>query len=146
MRAPTLKQFDDVEQVADRARQPIEPDHDQDFARTELTQQTSQRAWRMGRCRRRFLEDCRAAGGAQLIALRIGALFVRGDPRVADQTVDGGAFPGWWLGHAGCSLRGDSLYNSTMCLQMAVCRGGRGYRACSGAATVPLRSQLAGSH
>ena len=47
-----------------------------------------------------LFEDRGAAGGAQFVELRIGALFLGGDARVADQAACGGGFSGFRRRHA----------------------------------------------
>ena len=103
MRALGLELLDDGEQVADRAGEAIEPDHDQGFAGADLAQQARQHRPAAIGAGGVLLEDVGAAGGAQFVELRIGALLLGGDARVADQTADGGVFSGWWLDHAGAA-------------------------------------------
>ena len=90
-----LQLLDDGEQVADRARQAIEPDHYQGFAGSDLVQQARQHGPAAIGAGGVLFEDRGAASGAQFVELRIGALFLGGDPRIADQAADGGAFSGW---------------------------------------------------
>ena len=99
MRALRLELLDDGEQVADRAGEAVEPDHDQGFAGADLAQQARQHRPGAIGAGGVLLEDRVAAGGAQLVELRIGALFLGGDPRVADQTAQRGGFPGICLHH-----------------------------------------------
>ena len=87
-----LQLLDDRQQVADRARQTIEPDHDQGFARADLVQQPCQHRPAAIGAGGVLFEDRGAAGCAQFVQLRIGALLVGGDPRIADQSADDGAF------------------------------------------------------
>ena len=94
MRAAGLELLDDGEQMADRAGQPIEPDHDQGFAGADLAQQAGQHGPAAVGAGGVLLEHGGAAGGAQFVELRIGALFLGGDPRVADQAACGGGFSG----------------------------------------------------
>ena len=93
MRALGLELLDDGEQVADRAGEAIEPDHDQGLAGADLAQQARQHRPGAIGAGGVLLEHRGAAGGAQFVELRIGALFLGGDPRVADQTARGGRFP-----------------------------------------------------
>ena len=96
--------FNDGQQVADRAGETIEPDHDQGFAGTDFAQQARQHGSAAIGAGGMLLEDCGAAGGAQFVKLRIGALFLGGDACVADQAAGGGMFSGFWLHHVGCAL------------------------------------------
>ena len=96
MRALGLELLDDGEQVADRAGEAIEPDHDQGFAGVDVAQQARQHRPAAIGAGGVFLEDRVAAGGAQFVELRIGALFLGGDPRIADQAAWDGRFSGLW--------------------------------------------------
>jgi hypothetical protein len=51
-----------------------------------------------------LLEDGVAASGAEFVGLRIGALFFRGDPDVADQAAWGRRYPGFQLHHLACRV------------------------------------------
>ena len=76
MRPHVLQLLDDGEQVADRAGEAVEPDHDQGVAGLDGAQQAGQdRAAAVG-AGGVFLEDVGAAGRLQLIELRIRALFL----------------------------------------------------------------------
>jgi hypothetical protein len=90
LRALGLELFDDSEQVADRAAEAIEPDDDQGLARADLAQQARQN--RPGTIRAGGMRGV-AAGGAQLVELRIGAPFFGRDPCLADQTAHGCGSP-----------------------------------------------------
>ena len=92
MRAARFELLDDGEQVADRAGEAIEPDHDQGFAGADLAQQARQHRPAAVGAGGVLFEDHVAAGGAEFVALRVGALFFGGDPRVADQAAGGGCF------------------------------------------------------
>ena len=87
--------FDDGEQVADRAGEAIEPDHDEGLAGADLAQQARQHGAAAIGAGGVLLEDRVATGGAQFVALRIGTLLLGGDPRIADQTA-------WCGGFASC--------------------------------------------
>ncbi len=89
--------FDDGEQVADRAGEAIEPDHDEGLAGADLAQQTCQHGAAAIGAGGVLLKDRVAAGGAQFVALWIGPLLLGGDPRIADQTA-------WRGGFASCCL------------------------------------------
>jgi hypothetical protein len=89
--------FDDGEQMADRAGETIEPDHDEGLAGADLAQQARQHGAAAIGAGGAFLEDRVATGGAQFVALRIGTLLLGGDPRIADQTA-------WRGGFARCCL------------------------------------------
>jgi hypothetical protein len=86
MRAAGFELLDHREQVADRAGEPVQPDHDEGFVRADLTEQAREdRAAAIG-AGGVFLEDGVATGGTQFVALRIGALLFGGHAGVADQT------------------------------------------------------------
>ena len=92
MRAGGPELLDDREEMADRAGQAIEPDHEQGFAWADLVQQARQH-WPAAVCAGGVLLEHRgAAGRAQLVELRIGALFLGRDPRIANQTAWRGGF------------------------------------------------------
>jgi hypothetical protein len=68
----------------------VELDHDQGLAGADLAEQARQRRpGAIGAGGRVFLAYRVAVGGAQLVGLRIGALFFGRDPRVADHTTCG---------------------------------------------------------
>jgi hypothetical protein len=76
MRAVALKLFDDRKQVADRAGEAVQPDHDQGLAGADLAQQTGQhRAAAIGPGSVLLVHDV-ATGSAQLVKLWIGALLL----------------------------------------------------------------------
>ena len=86
MRPLGLEVLDDGEQVADRAGEAVEPHDDQGFAAAYLVQQARQH-WPGAIGTGGVLLAYRvAAGSAPLVELGIGALFLGGDPCVADQT------------------------------------------------------------
>ena len=95
MRTAGLELLDDGEQMADRAGEPIKPDHDQGFAGADLAEQTRQYRPASIGTGRVFFQHRVAAGGAEFVELRIGALFLGGDARVADQSAGKGGFPGF---------------------------------------------------
>ncbi len=97
MRAARLELLDDGQQVADGPCEAIQPDHDQGLAGTDVAQKAGQDRTTTVGAGAMLLEDRIAAGRARLIELRIGALFLGGDPRVADQAASCGGFPGFWL-------------------------------------------------
>ena len=76
MRALGFELLDDVEQMADRPGEAIEPDHDEGLAGSDLAQQARQ--YRAGAISAGgvLLADRIAAGGAQLVELRIGVLLL----------------------------------------------------------------------
>ena len=113
MRAIGLELLDDGEQVADRAGEPVEPDDDQSFAGSDLAKQTRQYGPGSIGARRVFLEHRLAARGAEFIELRIGALLLGGDTRVADQAAGEGGFPGFRRHFANRSSFEGHFYNST---------------------------------
>ena len=87
-RPPGIERLDDLEQVGERAGQPVDADHDQDSPRP----QRSRARFSSGRARSPP-DPCsrmngRAAGRLQGVDLRIGRLLVGGDAGVADQRHD----------------------------------------------------------
>ena len=92
MRASGLELLDDGEEMADRAGEAIEPDHDQGFAGADLVQQARQHRPAAVCAGGVLLEHRGAAGRAQFVELRIGALFLGRDPRIANQTAWRGGF------------------------------------------------------
>jgi hypothetical protein len=85
MRALGLELFDDGEEVADRAGEAVESDHDQRLAGVDVAQQAREHVPRAISAGGVFLVYGGAAGGAKVVELRIGALLFGGYPRVADQ-------------------------------------------------------------
>jgi hypothetical protein len=71
--------------MADRAGKPVEPDDDQRVAGGDIAQQARQHRARAVGAGGVFLVYGGAAGGAQFVGLRIGALFLGRDAGVADQ-------------------------------------------------------------
>jgi hypothetical protein len=65
MRPRFFQLFDDGQQVADRAGEAIEPDHDQGFAVADLAEQARQHGSAAIGAGGMFFEECGAAGGAQ---------------------------------------------------------------------------------
>ena len=113
MRAISLKLLNNSQQMADRPREPVESDYDQRFTGADLAQQACQdRPGSIG-ARRVFLHYRFAARGAKLVELRIGALLLRGDTRVADQSAGEGGFPGFSRQFVNRSSLGFGFYNST---------------------------------
>jgi hypothetical protein len=111
MRAIGLELLDDREQVADRAGEPVEPDHDQGFARADLAEQTRQyRSASISPGRVPFQHRF-AARGTKFVELRIGALLLGGDARVSPR----GGREGWISG-VSSALR-DSLLSRMALLQ-----------------------------
>jgi hypothetical protein len=90
MRASGFELLDDREEMVDRAGQAIEPDHDQGFAWADLVQQARQHRPAAVCAGGVLLEHRGADGRALLVELRVGALFLGRNPRVANQTA--------WLG------------------------------------------------
>ena len=112
-----LELLDDGQQMADRAGETIEPDHHQGFAGADLAQQARQHGSAAIGAGGVLFEDCGAAGGAQFVELRIGALFVGGDACIADQAACGGGFPAFRRhGEGSMALSDGRFYNSTRCL------------------------------
>jgi hypothetical protein len=95
--------LDDREEMADRAGPAIEPDHDQGFAGADLIQQARQNR-PAAICRWRAPRATAAQPAAQFVELRIGALFLSRDPRVADQTAWRGGFR-QFVGMSSAALR-----------------------------------------
>ena len=135
MRPCGFELLDDGQQVADRARQAIKPDHHQGFAGTDIAQQAGEHRPAAIGAGGVFFEDGGATGGAQFIELRIGPLLVCGDARVADQAAYDGGFAGLCRRHVDSSSSGARFYNSTRCLETTVCRRGRMFKALSCRAT-----------
>jgi hypothetical protein len=72
--------------MSNRAGQSIQPDHHQGLSGSDFTQQLRQhRATAIG-AGGVFLQHVRTTGGAQLVNLWVGALFIGRDARVADQS------------------------------------------------------------
>ena len=115
MRPRCFQLLDDGQQVADRTGETIEPDHHQGFAGADLAQQARQHGSAAIGAGGMLFEDCGAAGRAQFVELRIGALFVGGDACIADQAACArfsgvsAAWRGLWPCHG-------AYYNSTRCL------------------------------
>ena len=116
MRAAGLELLDDGQQMADRTGKAVEPDHDQRFAGGDVAQQARQHRPAAVGAGGVLLEHGGAAGGAQFIALRVGALFLGGDPRIADQAACGGGFLGFGWHGGGATLVRAHFYKSTRCL------------------------------
>ena len=104
MRACGLQLLDDGEQMADRAGEAIEPDHYKGLARADIAQQTRQDGPIAIGAGGVFFKNGGAAGCAQFVELRIGALFFGGDAGVADQTACNGGFSDFWRSHVGCAF------------------------------------------
>ena len=85
MRALGLELFDDGEEVADRAGEPVEPDHDQRLAGADVAQQAREHWPRAISAGGVFLVQGGAAGGAKVVELRIGTLLFGGHACVSDQ-------------------------------------------------------------
>ena len=117
MRAAGFELLDDGEQVADRAGEAIEADDGEGFAGADFAEQAGKdRAGSIG-ARGMLFEHGLAAGGAEFVELRVGALLFGGDAGVADQAVGGGSVLRGFRRHsarvAGVLGR---FYRSTMCL------------------------------
>ena len=76
MRALGFELLDDIEQVTDRPGKAIQSDHDKGLAGPDLAQQTCQHRPGAIGAGGMLLADRVTAGGAQLVELRIGALFL----------------------------------------------------------------------
>ena len=114
MPAAGFELFNDGEQVADRAGEAIEPDHDEGLAGADLAQQARQHGAAAIGAGGVLLEDRVATGGVQFVALRIGTLLLGGDPRIADQTAWRGGFPSCCL-YDEVGPPGRRFYRSTRC-------------------------------
>lgn len=85
MRAFGRQLLDDIEQVAHRARQAVEPNHNEDVAGADLANKPGEgRAGPRG-AGTMLLDDCVASGRPQLHLLRFRRLLVRGHARIADK-------------------------------------------------------------
>ena len=93
MGAAGLKLLDHGEQVADRAGEAVEPDHDQGFTGTDLAEEPRQNGARSISPGRVLFKHSFAASGAEFVELGIGALLLGRDTGVADQTAGEGGFP-----------------------------------------------------
>ena len=93
-----LKLLDHREQMADGTGQAVEPDHDQGVAAADFAEDPSKHRPVAVCPGRVLLVDGAASGGAELVALGIGALLIGGDPGVADQA---GGGSGEGRGHGG---------------------------------------------
>ena len=113
MRAGGFELLDDREEMADRAGQAIEPDHDQGFAGADLVQQARQHRPAAVCAGGVLLEHGGAAGRAQLVELRIGALFLGRDPRIANQTAWRAACGGFVGMSSGALAERGAFYKST---------------------------------
>ena len=78
--------LDDVEEMADRASEAVEANDDQNVAAADFAHQPCKLRPGSRSARPMFLVNRRAAGGAQLIGLRVGGLILRRDARVAQKT------------------------------------------------------------
>src|SRR5271157_3288800 len=107
MGAALLQAVDDVEEMADRAREAVEADDDENIAWSDLAHQSCE-LWPSARgARPVFLVNCRATGRAQLIGLRVRCLVLGRDASVAQKTscrTDWGAGEGS-AGHESLLLR-----------------------------------------
>jgi len=65
--------------MADRAREPVEADDDEDVAAADLAHQLRQHRTRARRAGSVLFMDDPAAGGAQFVDLRVGGLILGGD-------------------------------------------------------------------
>jgi hypothetical protein len=77
MRPRCFQMSNDGQQVADRAGETIEPDHDQGFAGTDFAQQARQHGSAAIGAGGMRLEGCDASGRAEFVKLRIGAVETR---------------------------------------------------------------------
>jgi hypothetical protein len=76
MNAAFFKALNDLQQMADRSCKAIQPDNDKHIAGGKLAQQSRQNRTGPRRTRSMLLENPLAAGGAQLVHLRIMDLIV----------------------------------------------------------------------
>ena len=113
MRAVGLELLDDGEEVADRTGEPVKPDDNQGFARADLAEQSGQYRPVSISTGCVFFKHHVATGGAKLVELRIGALFLGGHPRVAHEAAGKGGFPRFRRHFANRSSFEVYFYNST---------------------------------
>ena len=78
-------QFGDVQQIAGRARQPIEAVHNHHIAAAEMIEQPRQFRTIAARARELLFVNPRAAGLAECGALKVEVLIVGRNPRIPDQ-------------------------------------------------------------
>ena len=96
MRAALLERFDDLQQMADRARQPVEADDDEHLAALDLANELGEhRPGARGAGAMLLVNDC-AAGGAQLVELGVGRLLLGRDAGVADEAAGGSEWGRGW--------------------------------------------------
>lgn len=89
MRAALGQVLDDREEMAHGTGQPVQPHDDEDVAGADLAEQPGEgRAGSRG-ARAVLGHDLDAAGGAQLLRLRVGLLLLGRDAGIADQTAAG---------------------------------------------------------
>ena len=88
MRAARFELLDNREQVADGAREAVEPDDHQGFARTDVAQQPCQHGPAAVGAGSVLLQDGVAAGCAQFVALWVRTLLLGGNPRIAHQVAE----------------------------------------------------------
>src|SRR5208283_3218451 len=121
VRAEHFQLLDDGQQVADRAREAVQPDHDQGLAWANVAQKASQhRSFAVGAGGVLF-QDRVTACRAELVELGIRALLLGGDPRIADQAARGGGFPGFWRHQVRpCVSSGVALPSSVQLVPLAV--------------------------
>jgi len=86
MRPGRFQPLDHGQQVADRAGEAIQPNHNQGLPAADVAQQACQHRPAAVSAGGVLFEDRRAACCAQFVELRIGALVFGGNARVADQT------------------------------------------------------------
>ena len=85
VRAARLELLDDREQVADGAGEAVEAHDDQGVAGPDVAQQPGQHGPAAVGAGGVLLQDGGAAGRVQLVALRVGALLLGRDPRIAQE-------------------------------------------------------------
>src|SRR5208282_1859489 len=133
--AVLLQALDDVEEMTDRAGEAVEADDDENIAGSDLAHQSGE-LWPSARgARPVFPVNCRAAGRAQLIGLRVRGLVLGRDASVAQKTscrTDWGAGEGS-AGHESLLLR--------RCGPVCTISEVAGKRPFAGASELPVRAR-----
>lgn len=84
MRAALLERFEDLQQMADRARQPVEAHDDEDLAALDLAHELGEHRPGARGAGAMLLVNDYVAGGAQLVELSVGRLLLGRNAGVTD--------------------------------------------------------------